>query len=124
MHPAALLARSRPQFAERLPEAERAVGDGEFGRDHQTSVLHIEQQLTPILRAFARPVGEAEQLLSAFRRRADDHQDALLGVRKAGLQVNAVGPHVDVALGRQVALAPVLVLGEPDLLQPCDGRGR
>src|SRR6185503_2583586 len=67
-----------------------AVGDGEFGRDRQTSVLQIEQQFTPILRALARAVGKAEQLLPALRRRADDDQDALLGVFKTGLQVNAV----------------------------------
>src|SRR3954451_21501120 len=112
-----LLACGRPQLAERLPKAKRAIGDGEFGRDRQTSVLQIEQQFTPILRAFARTVGKAEQLLFALRRRADDHQDALFGVFKTGLQVNAIGPHVDVAFGRQIALAPMLVLVEPDLLQ-------
>src|SRR6266478_124120 len=74
--------------------------------------------------ALSRAPGEAEQLLFALRRRADDHQDALFGVFKTGLQVNAVGPHVDVALGRQIALPPMLVLVEPDLLQPRDGRGR
>ena len=111
VHPAALLACRRPHLAERLPEAERAVGDGEFGRDRQaTSLLQIEQQLPPRLRALARAVGEAEQLLLALRRRADDHQDALRVVLKAGLQVDAVGPDVDVALGRQIALPPVLVL--------------
>src|SRR5215208_1059561 len=115
---------SLPKFAERLPEPERAVGDGEFGRDEQTSALQIEQQFTPILGALACPVGEAEQLLPAFRGGADDDQDALLGVLKTGLQVNAVGPHVDIALGRQIALPPMLVLVEPDLLQPRDGRGR
>src|SRR5215467_4630268 len=73
---------------------------------------------------FAHAVGKAEQLLFALRRRADDDQDALLGVFKTGLQVNAVGPHVDVALGRQIALLPMLVLVEPDLLQPGDGRSR
>src|SRR5205814_1583091 len=124
VHPAALLACGRPQLAERLPEAKRAVGDGEFGRDRQTSVLQIEQQFTPILRALARAVGKAEQLLLAFRRRADDDQDALLGVFKTGLQVNAVRPYVDVALGRQIAIPPVLVLVDPGLLQPGDGRGR
>src|SRR4051794_16721740 len=124
MHPATLLARGRPQFAERLPEAERAVSDGEFGRDRQTAVLHIEQQFPPILGAFACAVGEAEQLLFALWRRADDDRDALLGVFKTGLQVNAVGPHVDVAFGRQIALPPMLVLVAPDLLQPRDGRGR
>src|SRR5205085_1161273 len=124
VHPAALLACGRPQLAERFPEAKRAVGDGEFGRDRQTSVLQIEQQFTPILRALARAVGKTEQLLPALRRRADDDQDALLGVFKTGLQVNAVGPHIDVVLGRQIALPPMLVLVEPDLLQPRDGRGR
>src|SRR5215211_1130849 len=79
---------------------------------------------TPILGALACAVGEAEQLLSALRGRADDDQDALLGIFKAGLQVNAVGPHVDIALGRQIALPPMLVFVEPDLLQPRDGRGR
>ena len=97
MHPAALLAGGRPQLAERLPEAKRTprfregrlgegrLGDGEFGRDNQTSVLQIEQQLPPILGTFARAVGEAEQLLPALRRCADDDQDALLGVFKTGL---------------------------------------
>jgi hypothetical protein len=100
------------------------LANGEFGRDRQTSVLQIEQQFTPILRALARAVGKAQQLLFALRRRTDNHQDALVGVFEAGLQVNSVGPHVDVALGRQVALPPVLVLVEPGLLQPRDGRGR
>src|SRR3954453_22152240 len=48
MHPAALLAGGRTQLAELLPEAKRAIGDGEFGRDRQTSVLQIEQQFTPV----------------------------------------------------------------------------
>src|SRR5260370_28411170 len=124
VYPAALLACGRPQLAERLPEAKRAVGDGEFGRDRQTSVLQIEQQFTPILRALARALGKTEQLLPALRRPADDDQDALLGVFKTGLQVNAVGPHVDVVLGRQTALPPVLVFVDPHLLQPRNGRSR
>src|ERR1700741_274959 len=39
-------------------------------------------------------------------------------------QVNTVGPHIDVVLGRQIALPPVLVLVDPDLLQPSNSRGR
>src|SRR5690242_6540156 len=107
-------------MASPLPEAKRAVGE----RDRQTSVLQIEQQFTPILRALSRAVGKAEQLLPALRRRADDDQDALLGVFKTGLRVNAVGPYIDVVLGRQNALPPVLVLVDPDLLQPSNSRGR
>src|SRR4029078_9345053 len=86
--------------------------------------LQLERQCTPILGALAGAVGKAEQLLPARRRRADDDQDALLGVFKTGLQVNAVGPHIDVVLGRQIALPPVLVLAAPDLPQPSNSRGR
>ena len=114
----------RPHLAERLPEAERAIGDGEFGANRQTSALQIEQQFPPRLGTLARAVGEAEQLLLALRCGADDDQDALLGVFETGLQVNAVGPEVDVALGREIALPPALVLVGPDLLEARNGRGR
>ena len=33
VHPAALLARLGPNFAERFPEAKRAIGDGQLRRD-------------------------------------------------------------------------------------------
>src|SRR5215475_618885 len=84
------------------------------------AALIDERRLGARRSLFAHAVGKAEQLLFALRRRADDDQDALLGVFKTGLQVNAVGPHVDVALGRQIALLPMLVLVEPDL--PSAGR--
>ncbi len=124
VHPAALLARRRPDLAERLPEAERAVGDGELRGDRQTAPLQIEQQLAPVLRALAGAVGEADQLLLALRRRADNHEHALLLVFEPRLQIDAVGPDVDVAPGRQVALLPARVLVDPNLLQPRDRRGR
>ncbi len=38
--------------------------------------------------------------------------------------MDAVGPNVDVALGGEIALVPVLVLVDPDFLQPRDRRGR
>ena len=69
-------------------------------------------------------MGEAEQLLLALRRGADDDQDALRLVLQTRLQIDAVGPDVDVALGRQVPLAPALVFVDPDVLQPRDRRGR
>src|SRR5204862_4142975 len=53
--------------------------------------------------------------------RPNDDQDASLGVLKTRLQVNAVGPHVDVALGRQIAFSPVLALVNPDRFQPRNG---
>src|SRR5436309_11426655 len=84
----------------------------------------IEQQIAPVVRALAGAIGEADQLLAAFRRRADQHQDALLFVLEAGFEMDAVGPDVDVALRRQIALLPGGVLVEPAVLQAADGRCR
>jgi hypothetical protein len=42
--PASLLAGFRPDLAERLPEAERTVGDCQFGRDGEPTALEIERK--------------------------------------------------------------------------------
>ena len=38
--------------------------------------------------------------------------------------MDAVGPEVDVMLGREIALAPAHMLLRPHFLEPPDGRGR
>jgi hypothetical protein len=76
------------------------------------------------MRALAGAVCATAELLLALRRRADDDQDALLLVFQAGLQMDAVGPDVDIALGRQVALGPSGVVVQPTVLQAADGGGR
>jgi len=98
VHPAALLARFRPDLAGGLPEPERAIGDGEPRRHVEPASLQVEQQIAPVLRALAGAIGEADQFLAAFRRCADQHQDALLFVFEARLEMDAIGPDVDVAL--------------------------
>jgi hypothetical protein len=45
VHPAALSARLRPHFLDRLPEAERAVGDRQLGRHRKSAPLQVEEQL-------------------------------------------------------------------------------
>src|SRR5439155_18067135 len=85
--------------------------------------VEVTALLTPrahILRALAGAIGEADQLLAAFRRRADQHQDALLFVFEAGFEMDAISPDVNVALGRQIALLPGGVLVEPAVLQSAD----
>jgi len=84
--PASLLAGFRPDLAERLPEAERTVGDREFRCDGQPAALEIEQQDAPVVGTFASAVGEADQFLRAFRRRADDDENALRFLFQARLQ--------------------------------------
>ncbi len=83
--------------------------------------LQIEQQIAPVVRALAGAIGEADQFLAAFRRRADQHQDALLFVFEARFEMDAVSPDVDVALRRQIALLPGGVLVKPAVLQAADG---
>src|SRR5690606_5951595 len=113
-----------PDLLERLPDAERAVGDRELGADGEATPPEIEQQLAPGLRAFPHPVDQANQLLLALGRGADDDQQALGVVFQPGLHMNAVGPEVDMAPGRQVALQPARMLVRPGVLQPRDGGRR
>ena len=99
MQPAALVARAGEDLVERLPEAERPVADRDLGRDGQAAPLHLDQQFAPALGAFAHADLEADQFLLALRRGADQHEHALGLVLHPGLQVDAVGPDVDVAAG-------------------------
>ena len=123
VHPAALAARLGPHLLKGLPEAECAVGDGKLGPDGQPAPPEVEQQLPPGLHALAHAIGQADELLLALRRRADDDQKAL-GVRfEAGLHVDAVNPEVDVTFGREIALGPPGMLVRPGLLQSGDARG-
>src|SRR2546430_17257952 len=84
----------------------------------------IEEQFPPRLRTLAHTVGEADKLLPALGCGSDDDQQALRGVFETGLHVDAVDPEVDVAFGREIALAPARGLFGPRLLEPSNGRGR
>src|SRR6266542_4453105 len=78
----------------------------------------------PRVRTLAHAVGEADKLLPALGCGSDDDQQALRGIFETGLHVNAVDPEVDVAFGREIALAPARVLFGPGLLEASNGRGR
>ena len=71
-------------------------------------------------RSRALPPGSPHEFLASLRRGADEDQLALLLVLQPTLEIDAIGPHVDVASGRQVAPAPALVLGLPLRLQAAD----
>jgi hypothetical protein len=49
--------------------------------------VQVEQQIAPVLRALTGAIGEADQFLAAFRRCADQDQDALLLVLEACLEM-------------------------------------
>ena len=110
MHPAALPAGVGPHLFDGLPKAKRAIGDRQLRANRQPTPLQIEEQFSPRLRTLAHTVGEADKLLPALGCGSDDDQQALRGVFETGLHVNAVDPEVDVAFGREIALAPARVL--------------
>jgi hypothetical protein len=125
VNPAPLLPGGGPDLARRLPEAERAVAGGEPGIDHEAVlVAQPDQQLVPGLLALAETVVDREQLSLAARVGADQDQDAPAVVLEARREVDPIGPNnVDVALGRQVAALPALVLVLPGGNQAAE-RGR
>ena len=111
-------------LTQRLPEAECAITGGELGWRDQAPSLEIEQQFEPALGALAVAVAQADDVLVADLVGTDDHQQALLVVLEAGLEVDAVGPEVDVALGREIASRPALILLGPARLQSRYGARR
>src|SRR2546430_548633 len=116
--PTALAAGPRPHPLDRLPEAEGAVGDRELGSHRKAPPFEVEEELFPRLRALAHAVDEPDKFLFAFGRGADDHQQALRGFLEPGLHMDAVDPEVNVAFGREIALAPTHMLVRPGLLEP------
>ena len=97
VQPASLMPRRRKRFLQRLPEAKRAVAHREFRRVRKAARLQIDQQFLPTLRALAKAGLEADQLLLAFGRGADQDQHAF-GLRlHARLKIDAIGPEIDIA---------------------------
>ena len=83
--------RAGKDLVERLPEAERTVADGDFRGDREPTAFHLDQKFAPALRTFPHADLEADELLLALRRRADQHQHALAVIFHAGLQKDTVG---------------------------------
>ena len=70
--------------------------------------------------AFSLAVLDGQQLLVAVLGGAGHDQHARAIFLQAHIEVDGVGPQVDVALAVQVALRPGLELLLPDLLEPHD----
>jgi hypothetical protein len=66
----------------------------------QAAALEIEQNFAPGLRALPVTIGDRQQLLAAQLVGTDDHQDALPVLIQPRREVDAIGPEVDVTLGR------------------------
>ena len=110
---AALAAGVGKDLLQRLPEAQSAIADGELGTNREPAPAQACQQLTRSGRSRAPPPGSPRVpcVPPAWRRQ---------NASRPTLEIDAIGPHVDVASGRQVAPAPALVLGLPLRLQAAD----
>jgi hypothetical protein len=101
-----LLAGAAEHLAQRRPEPECSVSDGQFRGAGEATALQIEQQLAPALRAFAVAVGKAQNLLAAPFVGPDHDQNALRFLGHARLEVDTIGPDVDNAPGPEIAALP------------------
>src|SRR5512133_2402621 len=73
VNPTALVPGAWKDLLDRLPEAERAVADGQVRRDLEPTPLDVDEELPPALRALAHPGLEADEFLLALGCRADQH---------------------------------------------------
>ena len=76
MNPTPLVPSARKDLLDCLPEAERGVADREVRRDLEPTLLDVDEEFTPTLRALAHPGLEADEFLFAFGCRADQHEHA------------------------------------------------
>jgi hypothetical protein len=95
VEPTPLLPGLGEHLAQRLPEAQGSVTDGEHRGAHPAP-LAVAQQIRPGLAGFAEPVGERDQLLGAVGADSDHHQQAHLVLLEANLEVDAVDSHVHI----------------------------
>ena len=124
VNPAALMPCAGVNLLDGLPEAERAVPDRQFGRDGQAVAFHLDEQFAPALGALPDADLEADQLLPARGCGSDQHQHAFRLVLHPSLQIDAIGPHVDISPCRQVPRLPARILGLPFGRKTADDRGR
>ena len=106
-----------------------AIPDVELRRLREPPLLEIQEQLLPSLLALTDAVDDGHQFLPAFGCGSHEDEQALLLVSlvfQPHVDVDAVGPDVDVLLAREIAtdlppvMAPDFKLGfRPRSDQPC-----
>lgn len=99
-------------LVQRVPEAERAVADGQDRGPHATAGA-VPQQARPRLGRLAVAVRHRDQFLRAVRAHTCQHQDRGLRLLQAYPQVDAVRPDIDVVRGGQDTVMERGVVGLP-----------
>lgn len=112
----------REHVSQCAPESERPVTDREH-RSRESSVAQAAEHLGPGVGRLPVAVGQRHQLFRAVGTHPDDHERAEPVLVQADVEVDPVGPEVDVVETREIAAGPLGVLGLPGLGEPVDRRG-
>ena len=99
MNPAALLTGRREDFSKRRPETQGAVANRQQGGIGKTTRFQINQKLRPALGAFPLTGDKAHQLLLALRRGPDHDKHTLTLIFHARLEIDAIGPDINITPG-------------------------
>jgi len=118
VNPAALLARFRKDFAEGGPKTDGPVAHRDLRRDGKTTMLDVHEQFAPALLMFAVSVEETDDFLLSVPGGPHEYEDALALVFQADVEVDPIGPQVDVLAVAEVSFAPGLMLLDPGLREP------
>lgn len=85
----------RKKLVQRLSEPQSAVGGRQFRADRHAGSLDINQQFAPALGAVANANLKTDQFLTAFRRGADQDENAFGHRLPPGMKVRPVGLEVE-----------------------------
>jgi len=77
VNPASLFACRGEDVAQRRPEPERPVANGQLRRHRQTALLQPVQQVAPAVRVLPEAVHDRQNILLAILIRTDNHQHTL-----------------------------------------------
>ena len=121
MHPTTLFTSVWEHLAECAPETQRAIADGQHRRAHATA-FEIAQLLGPRLRGLPIAVADRNEFLAAIGAHTDEHQAAQPLVLQTDVEVDPVGPEIDVVDLAQVPLLKRCQLLAPLARQSLDGR--
>ena len=119
--PTSLLACVGKDIAQRRPEPESPIVRGQFGRHSQAALFQPFQQIAPTVSVFTEPVHDGENVLLVVFVCTDNHQHTLTITVRTRRKVDPIRSDVDVALAREIALAPTLVFFPLVGLQSRDG---
>jgi len=107
--PAALFLRFWKDAAQRRPEAEVAIADGQNGGGHAPS-FEVSEDSSPRFGGLPLAIFQGDDLFPAIGQDADDHQTGQAVLLQANVEVDAVGPDVDILLANHRPFVPGFVL--------------